>query len=154
MVESTYLYSKNNIDLYHRMLDEFNSSECVFSRNLLVFLENGEREPGPFYSKHINECSICQKKAREYSALLMSVNRAIPVASLPENFQSLVKREIKESLKLAFQRLEEKDSTSLWSKKFLFQVFEDLGKRTFLTRDFLKGIALASLSAAILYFVL
>ena len=152
--ESTYLYSQKNRDLYHQVLEQFNDKNCVFSRNLLAFIESPQKEPGPFYSKHVNECAHCQKMAREFSVTLARVGSLIPDQSPPEGFSSTVKPELKEIAR--FWRKKQKSletQKSTMGPEFYAQAVKDFFIAGIFSRTFLKGLGLAGLSALLVYFV-
>jgi hypothetical protein len=152
--ESTYLYSQNNRDLYHQVLEQFNDQSCVFSRNLLAFIESPHKEPGPFYSKHVNECSHCQKMAREFSEALNRVSSLIPDQSPPEGFSATIKPELKEVGRF-WQKKQKAMAAqkSVMGPEFYAQALSDFFFKGLLSRTFLKGLGYASLSALVLYFL-
>ncbi|GEM_PF-2282975 len=150
--ESTYLYSSENRDLYHHVLDQFNNNDCVFSRNLMAFIESPQNEPGPFYSRHINECGQCQAKVRAFSQTLKNVRKLIPENSPPEGFNAQVSPEIQEALKFLKKRIKvEENKNLLFSRDFVRQAIIDFFTIGLRSQTFFKGIALAALSTILVY---
>lgn len=150
--ESTYLYSSENRELYHHVLDQFNNNDCVFSRNLLAFIESPQNEPGPFYSRHINECEHCQKKVRSFSQKLTIIKNLIPETLPPEDFSSQVKPEIQEALKFLKKRMKlNLNKGRLLNKDFLREAVVDFFFRGLRSQTFLKGLLYASLSAILVF---
>lgn len=152
--ESTYLYAQDNKDLYHQVLEQFNDKDCVFSRNLLAFIESPQQQPGPFYSKHINECPHCQKMAREFSQTLKRVQALIPDEAPPEGFSQAIRPELKEAarfwnkkVKLATQK------ENGLNFEFLEQAVKDFFFEALLSKNFAKGLGYAALSALLVYFI-
>lgn len=155
VTESTYFYSQNNRDLYQQVLDQFNDKNCVFSRNLLAFLESPQREPGPFYSRHVNECPHCQKKVREFSQTLKTIHALIPDEAPPEDFRRTVSPEIKEAI--SFWKKKQRAlrrERNLYGPEFIKRAASDFVMQGLWSRSFLKGIGLAAMSALILSIVL
>lgn len=152
--ESTYLYAESNRELYQKVLDQFNDKNCVFSRNLLAFLESPQREPGPFYSRHVNECPHCQQKVHEFSQTLKVIQSLIPDYSAPEDFSQVVKPEIKEAInfwKKKQKALEKHDQ--IFGVEFFQNAFKDFFMKGLWSRSFAKGLMWAGFSALILFFV-
>lgn len=153
--ESTYLYSENNRDLYQQVLEQFNNRSCVFSRNLLAFIESPQKEPGPFYSKHINECEHCQKMAREFSDTLSRVNHLIPDQSPPEGFSAIIRPELKEVARFWSKKQKAlANQKKVYGPEFFTQAIKDFFLEGLLSKNFAKGLGLAALSALLVYIIL
>lgn len=150
--ESTYLYSQKNRDLYHKVLEQFNDQSCVFSRNLLAFIESPHKEPGPFYSKHVNECSHCQKMAREFSETLNRVHALIPDQSAPEGFSAIIRPELKEVARFWNKKQKALEcQKNTMGPEFYLQAVKDFFLTGIFSRTFLKGLGYAGLSALLVY---
>lgn len=150
---STYLYSDKN--LYHKVLDEFNQGNCLFSRNLMAYLENSSTQPGAFYGKHLSECKVCQDKVSRYKNLLHKVKSQIPYIQPERDFVSHIEPELKEALSLYKKRLKREDKKGEYFQGELVQrVGEDLLKGVFLTPAFLKGMLWSGVAGILLYLIL
>lgn len=152
--ESTYLYAEKNRDLYQSVLDQFNDKNCVFSRNLLAFLESPQREPGPFYSRHVNECPACQAKVHEFSKTLQNIQRHIPDHSAPDDLSLQVRPEIKEAInfwKKKQKALEKSDK--ILAADFVKEATKDFFTKGLLSRSFAKGLLWAGFSAILLIII-
>lgn len=149
--ESSYLYSPENRDVYRKMLASFNDRDCVFSRNLIPYLENPSKEPGPFYSKHITECSHCQRRAQNYAQTLQLVREHIPDPVAGPHFHEIVYQDLEEVIELHKEKmkvLDHKEKT--FSKEFWAQARKDFSFGFIFSETFAKGVGFAFLS----YFVL
>ncbi len=152
--KSTYYYAKGNRDLYQKTLDQFNDKNCVFSRNLLAFLESPHKEPGPFYSRHVNECSHCQQKVQEFSKTLQTIQDLIPDAQPPADFSRTVRPDIKEAINFWKKKVKAlKDHDKLMGPTFLKRLFVEFFTQGLMSRTFAKGLLWACASALILYFI-
>jgi hypothetical protein len=152
--ESTYYYSKDNRDLYQKTLDQFNDKNCVFSRNLLAFLESPQKEPGPFYSRHVNECPHCQKKVQEFGRTLQTIQELIPDEQPPIDFSQTVRPDIKEAV--SFWKKKQKalsDHDKLMKPSFFKRLFIEFFTHGLMSRTFAKGLIWAGLSAVLLFFI-
>ncbi len=139
-MKSSYLYSPENKDLYQDTLNEYNQKKCVFSRNLIALLETASLKQGPFYQKHIKECSICQKMAQEFSEKEKLIKAAIPVARTPNDLGENIKADLKEALGY----LEKKSRPApRWSRELAKDALKDFFITMPKSQSFLKGVILA-----------
>ncbi|MCR9205081.1 MAG: hypothetical protein NXH75_10915 [Halobacteriovoraceae bacterium] len=150
---ATYLYSDKN--LYHKVLDEFNQGNCLFSRNLMAYLENSSTQPGAFYGKHLSECNVCQEKVSRYKDLLHKVKSQVPYIQPERDFISHIEPELKEALSIYKKRLKREDKKGEYFQGDLIKrVGEDLLKGVFLTPAFIKGMLWSGIAGILLYIIL
>jgi len=152
---SSYLYSPENRGLYFEVLEEFNKGNCLFSRNLMAYLENSHQQPGPFYQKHLSECEVCLSKVRSYKKLLTTVKAQIPYQQPVSDFESVIDAELKEAFSLFKQKVrKQKNKDSVLTKDFLSRVKNDLVWESIFTPQMLKGALYALLTGVLLSYIL
>lgn len=151
---TTYLYSKDNKNLYFQMLEDFNKGNCLFTRNLLAYLESSHKQPGPFYSKHLSECAVCQEKVKRYRGLLNEVKAQIPFVQADDQLESMIKPELKEILGL-HQRKKKQEETKdrLLNQKFFKSAVSDFFKEALFSRTILKGVGWSFVAGVLVYYL-
>lgn len=150
---ATYLYSDKN--LYHKVLDEFNQGNCLFSRNLMAYLENTSSQPGAFYGKHLNECKVCQEKVRRYRGLLNKVRSQIPYIQPDGEFIAHIEPELKEALKIHQARIKRKsEQNDYFQGEFLKRASNDLIKGVLFSPSIIKAAAWSGIAGILIYIIL
>lgn len=137
--------------MYRKMLEDFNSSECIFSRNLIGHLEGPEQNYGPFFSNHLPKCHHCQEKVREYVQTKKEIISKIPKVNPPDNFYDIVRPELKEVINLLDEKfIELKQSHSninILRSKGQFKLFlNDLIFGPLKSKTFYKGALISVVS--------
>jgi len=139
--DSVYLYNPKNKDLYSKVLDQFNESDCIFSRNLMAYLEDRGRSDGSFYSKHIPHCVSCQTKASEYKEIQRKISKAIPNQQMSDESFSMIKAEINEAQGIFDPNVIARINFLATLRKSLIEFFSGF----FTSREIIFGFSLACL---------
>ena len=93
---STYLYSKQNRELYKATLEEYSQRDCLLSRNIIPHLEMTDFFPDSFYDEHLKKCTFCWAKAHDWRAKRRLVKEEIPVYRLKESDRKLIYSECRQ----------------------------------------------------------
>ena len=138
--DSVYLYSPENKQLYQDVIESFSQSDCIFSRNLVAYLEDDHGKDS-FYTKHLLSCETCQSKAKEYRAMLSKVSDSIPVYEMTEELFSMMRGEIGDVADL-LNREEEDPHRIDFKATFKSSLFE-FAKGFFVSREIVVGFILS-----------
>jgi hypothetical protein len=153
--ESNYLYANEQRDLYRKTIEQHNSSNCTFSRNLIPYLESShfKNDDDSFYARHLGECNICQKKARSWIELMKEIRNVIPSAPVePILIQEIQEEMRKFSVSLSWQEKERQKEKIIHFFQVSKNVLVDIGK-SFFTRIFFRGLIWVLLTTFILYLI-
>lgn len=149
--DSVYLYAPENKDLYRDVLENFNNNDCIFSRNLLAYLEEEGRGEDSFHTKHLLTCSSCQNKAKKYRSMKHKIETSIPTFEFNEELAPMLRSEVKD----AFQHFSKKAEGAQWTKintwKLLKSSFVELYKGCFSSRELVLGLFMAAMMALVFY---
>ena len=138
--DSVYLYSPENKDLYQDVIESFSQSDCIFTRNLVAYLED-DRGKDSFYTKHLLSCETCQSKAKEYRAMLDKVSNSIPVYEMTEELFAMMRGEIGDVADLLNR--EEEDPYRIDFKTTFKDSLSEFARGFFVSREIVVGFLLS-----------
>lgn len=89
-VESTYLYSEQNQELYRQVLREMDVQSCPHSRQIMAAMDlQNELELSPGQAAHMSNCDYCRKAISKTVACSHLLKIWFLKWPLPENLRPL-----------------------------------------------------------------
>lgn len=99
-VESTYLYSEQNQELYRQVLREMDVQSCPHSRQIMAAMDlQNELELSPGQATHMSNCDYCRKAYQQNSRLLTLTQNMVPKVAASRESQALFESELSDRLK-------------------------------------------------------
>ena len=146
---SLYLYSDKS--LYHQVLKDFNTNDCLFSKNLIAYVESRSVHSGSFYQKHLLECEICREKVGKYKKLLSSISKQIPYVNPSEEVSLQLKNYVTLAVSSRNKRLSIlHENNNFMTKAFFKKAIRDFVLNSVLSISLIKGV----LWSLIIFFIL
>jgi len=154
MRKSTYLYSKENRELYHEHLKDISSDSCHFSRQIPLFLERVDKNDMNFFARHLVHCDKCQNEIRKEEQKRKSFINLVPYEKMSREQLLSLGPELDELAEIIFKKegveqLKLKAESYRARRQFVYDMFIS----PFYSKTFLKGLVLALFSFSFLYFI-
>lgn len=152
-METTYLYTKSNKNVYENILDQVADKNCRHT-SLIIANKDVQKSNSKFMDKHLLECSDCQNALRKWEERLRNIREEIP-------YKKLDKKDIKlmnaECFQIAQHSKEIKKliSNKKKSKSFLLSrtISQDI-LNSFVSKTMLKGLVYSGLTGLFIYLLI
>ena len=91
-METTYLYTKNNKNIYENILDQVAGKNCRHT-SLIIANKDTQKSNSKFMDKHLLECNDCQNALRKWEKRLGNIRNEIPYKKLDKKDIKLMNAE-------------------------------------------------------------
>ena len=152
-METTYLYSKNNKNIYENILDEVASKNCRHT-SLIIANKDVQKSNSKFMDKHLLECGDCQNALRKWEERLGHIREEIPYKKLDKKDIKLMNAECFQIVQHS-KELRKLISTKKKSNSFLYldTVSRDILK-SFMSKTMVKGLVYSGLTGLFIYLLI
>jgi vacuolar-type H+-ATPase subunit I/STV1 len=152
-METTYLYSDSNKEMYEHILDQVSKSGCRHT-NLVIANKDSNKNESGFLKSHLIECPECQNALRNWEERIAAIRTEIPYKKIDQNELKILSAEcyqiVEQSKELAKINREVQKSLDSFSSAF---VLKDLFK-SFYSLTMLKGLGLAFIVGYLIYLLI